>query len=86
MIVIDAEISQEDAKRLEDGAGTEYPLEEEVFLKTVGGYVDMFEIMMMAFNKFGRRFRISIEGLSDEHEIRPSKIRAAFMSDAIKGK
>jgi len=85
MIIIDAEISEDDAKKLKNGAGTEYPLDETVFLKTVGGYIDMFEVMMLAFNRFGRKFRISIEALPEEAEIKPNKISAAFMSDAIRG-
>jgi hypothetical protein len=85
MIVIDAEISEEDAERLRDGEGTEYPLRETVFIKTVGGYINMFEVMMLAFNRFGRKFRISIEGLSEDTEIKPNKISAAFMNDAIRG-
>ena len=85
-VVIDAEISEEDAANLKDGAGTEYPLEETIFLKTVGGYVDMFEVMMIGFNKFGRKFRISMEELSDDGGIKPNKISVAFMGDAIRGK
>ncbi len=86
MIRIDAEINEEDAVRLRDGAGTEYPLEGPIFLKTVGGYIDMFEVMMLAFNRFGRKFRISIEALPEDAEIKPNKISVAFMSDAIRGK
>jgi len=85
MIVIDAEISEKDAAMLKDGAGTEYPLKETIFLKTVGGYIDMFEVMMLGFNRFGRRFRITMEALPGDGEIRPNKINAAFMSDAIRG-
>lgn len=91
-MVIDVEISEKDTERLKAGAGTEYPLVDEkgrpdvIFLKTVGGYVDMFEIMMMAFNNLGRKFRITIEALPDDLEIRPNKISSSFMSDAIRGK
>ena len=85
MITIDAEISEADVLKLKGGAGSEYPLEETIFLKTVGGYVDMFEIMMIAFNRFGRKFRISIEGLPGDTVIKPDQISAAFMNDAIRG-
>ena len=84
MIVIDAEINESDSTKLKNGAGTEYPLEETIFLKTIGGYVSTFEVMMMAFNRFGRKFRISIEALPEDAEIKPNKINAAFMSDAIR--
>lgn len=91
-VVIDAEISEKDAKRLKDGAGTEYPLADEkgrpdtIFLKTVGGYVDMFEVMMVAFNNFGRKFRMTIESSPEGTEVKPNFISSAFMSDAIRGK
>ena len=84
-IVIDAEISEEDERRLNLGDGREEPLSETVFLKTVGGYIDMFEVMMLAFNGFGRKFRITLDGLPDDVEIKPNKIAASFMSDAIQG-
>ena len=82
-IVIDAEISEEDAQRLKDGEGTMYPLGDTVFLKTVGGYISPFELMMVAFNGLGRRFRFTIDELPDDWPIRPNKFRAAFMDDAI---
>ena len=92
MIVIDAEISENDSQRLKAGAGTEFPLfddkgrQDEIFLKTVGGYVSMFEVMMLGFRRFGRKFRITIDALPDDIEIKPNKIAASFMSDAIQGR
>jgi len=83
-IKIDIEINEDDAEKLRHGAGTEYPLDEEIFLRTVGGYISMLELILLAFNRFGRKFHISIEGLPEDHEVKPCIMRAAFMQDAIR--
>lgn len=86
-IVIDAEIEKETLEQLENGAGKDYPLERS-FIKTVGGYIDMTEVLLLIYNKLKKenkkQFRLTIEVI-DVGDIKPDGIRAAFMSDAIQG-